>query len=76
MGLRGSGGGLAQRAVQDQQHRGGGAPDVALALRDCPEIASQVAEHPEMALLVRGIEHERQRNLERFSHLDRDRGST
>ena len=62
----------AQRAVEDQQHRRGGAPDVAIPIGDRPEIAAQRAQHPEMALLVRGIEHERERHLEHVGDFDRD----
>ena len=64
---------VAQRTVEDQEHRRGCAPDVAFAIGDRPEIAADRAEHPEMALLVCRIEQKRQRNLENGGDLDRIR---
>jgi hypothetical protein len=57
-------------AVEDQQHRGRRAPDVAFAIGNRPEVAARRAQHAEVPLLVRGIEDERERHFEDVGDFD------
>src|SRR6185437_15955490 len=54
----------AQRALEDEQHRGRRAPDVTVQPWNGPVIAARRPEHPEMPLVIRAIEDEFKRHLE------------